>query len=95
MAHIKYRAIPTLYMFMYSYYIYYRRDKVLASYNNTTHTTRTMPSDTGPACIILVQGGWGSKSQKGGPFGEVLRHDVSNNNKKHYEIAVFWKVVGR
>ena len=95
MAHIKYRAIPTLYMFMYSYYIYYRRDKLLASYNNTTHTTRTMPSDTGPACIIVEQGRRGIKSWKGGLSGELLRDDVSNNNKKHYEIAVFWKVFGR
>ena len=51
LAHIKYRASPTLYMFTYPYFIYYRRDKVLASYNNTIHTTRTMSSDTGPACM--------------------------------------------
>ena len=70
-------------MFTYSYYIYYRRENVLAYYNNTIHNTRTMHSDIGPACTIVVHGKQRNKSRKKGPGGEVVRDDISNEKQRN------------
>ena len=69
-------------MFTYSYYIYSRRENAFGSYNNTIHTTWTMPSDTGPAFMIVVHERRGIKYQKGGPGEEVVRDDVSNKKQR-------------
>ena len=41
-----------------------------------------MPSDTGPAFMIVVHDRRGIKYQKGGPGEEVVRDDVSNKKQR-------------
>ena len=49
-----------------------------------------MPSDTGPAYMIVVHGRRGSKPQKWGQDGEV-EHDNVSNQKIYNKIVVFGK----